>query len=76
MASIKFEFNLPEDHDAFVLAYHGGSMHTVLWNFHEWLFNEYDEVEHTEEEISLLKKCLDQLSDEMELHGIRLDMVS
>lgn len=72
------EFNLPEEHDEFMLALHGGDWYGVVWGLWEHFLKR--KIHKGEHNFKTAEEALEAVGDEiyrlMDENGVDLDMVS
>jgi hypothetical protein len=69
------EFNLPEDDHEFRMATTGANMHSVLWEYDQWLRSniKYAPDTMSDEEHNTYEKCRQQLHEFMSDSNVSFD---
>jgi hypothetical protein len=70
------KFNLPEDNIEFELATQGSNMHSVLWEFDQWIRGKmkYSSDDMSEDVYNAYEDCRNQLHELMENLNINLEI--
>jgi hypothetical protein len=69
------KFNLPEDDHEFTMATKGADMHSVLWDYDQWLRGKikYSPETMSEEVYNTYEECRRELHEMMGSHQVSLD---
>jgi hypothetical protein len=66
------EFDLPEDYHEYKMANKANDMHSVLWDFNQWLRSKIKYHELSDEKYETLQECGDKLYELLTDHQIEL----